>query len=415
MIDRALVVAGPIADVEAFEALVSEQRSQARRPLIRRGAVTPGRWRSKPALSSLRPLLRLLDRLPRRELRSTLPRIRRSHLESRTETVDGRLRLEYRFAAAGSLAVIRRLCRDVAAERPSLSFVIAAANSNGSDARSFLMSATGGEHYRLAPERRQIHVRRANREWAHISPRIASAEAAHAMLRETAARWDLRLAGVSSGKRPYRPAVDDSDWVFFKDVTKRRLVAVGPSAEIEWLIARARGDFRPPSRPGSPWRKRADLSFRALGQLLPRDVRPLDVPPELEHSWLQDIQSNGTLLRVRWGLDDDAWDSDEPFKRLLSELSNRYRETCLVECWEDPDALEAGGTLYWRGRAFRHVVSDTDQRRIMKEVYAQYGMTPDVGGDDEATADDEVDAALLERAETHWDSRVLRLFHRETP
>ena len=54
--------------------------------------------------------------------------------------------------------------------------------------------------------------------------------------------------------------------------------------------------------------------------------------------------------------------SDEPFKRLLLELSKRYRETCLVECWEDPDAFEAGGTLYWRGRAFRHAVSVTDQR-----------------------------------------------------
>ena len=50
----------------------------------------------------------------------------------------------------------------------------------------------------------------------------------------------------------------------------------------------------------------------------------------------------------------------------------------------------------------------------MKEIYAQYGMTPDVGGDDEGTADDEVDAALLERAETHWDSRVLRLLHRRS-
>ena len=363
MIDRALVVAGPIADVEAFEARASERRRQARRQPIRRGAVTPGRWRTKPALPSLRPLLRLLERLPRRELRSALLRIRGSRLESRMETIDGKLRLEYRFAAAGPFAAIRRLCRDVAAERPSLTFVIAGVNPNGSAARSFLVSATGGEHYRLPPERRQIHVRRANREWADISPRVASAVAADAILRETAARWDLRLAGVSSGKRPYRPAAEDSEPVFFRYVTKRRLVAVGPSAEIEWLIARARGDFRPPSQPGAPWRKRADLAFRALAQLLPRDVRPSEVPPELEHSWLQDVQSNGTLLRVRWRLDDDEWHSDEPFKRLLLELSKRYREICLVECWEDPDAFEAGGSLYWRGRAFRHAVSVTESRR----------------------------------------------------
>ena len=307
MINRALVVAGPIADVEAFEAMASERRPQAGRPLIRRGAVARVRWRTKPAMPSLRPLLRLLERLPRRELRSALPRIRGSRLESRMETIDGKLRLEYWFAAAGPFAAIRRLCRDVAAERPSLTFVIAGVNPNGSAARSFLVSATGGEHYRLPAERRQILVRRANRKWADISPRIASAEAADAILRETAARWDLRLAGVSSGKRPYRPAAEDSEPVFFRYVTKRRLVAVGPSAEIEWLIARARGDFRPPSQPGSPWRKRADLAFRALAELLPRDVRPSEVPPELEHSWLQDIQSNGTLLRARWGLDDDAW------------------------------------------------------------------------------------------------------------
>src|SRR5688572_31144274 len=128
MINRALVVAGPIADVEAFEATASERRPQARRRPIRRGAVTPGRWRSKPALSSLRPLLRLLERWPRRELRSALPRISGSRLESRMETIDGRLRLEYRFAAAGSFAAIRRLCRDVAAERPSLTFVTAGVN-----------------------------------------------------------------------------------------------------------------------------------------------------------------------------------------------------------------------------------------------------------------------------------------------
>jgi hypothetical protein len=183
------------------------------------------------------------------------------------ETIDGKLRLEYWFGAAGPLSAIRRLCRDVAAERPALTFVVARVDHNGSAARSFLISATGGEHYRLPAERREIHVRRANREWAHISPRIALAEAAHAILRETAARWDLRLAGVSSGKRPYRPAADDSDWVFFKYV---------------------------------------------------------------------------------------------------------------------------------------------------KDVYAEYGMSVDVGGDDESTADDEVDAALLERAETHWDSRVLRLFNRKS-
>ena len=41
-----------------------------------------------------------------------------------------------------------------------------------------------------------------------------------------------------------------------------------------------------------------------------------------------------------------------------------HREICVVECWEDPDVFEAGGSLYWRGRAFRHVVSVTESRRI---------------------------------------------------
>jgi hypothetical protein len=330
------------------------------------------------------------------------------------ETIDGKLRLEYWFAAAGPFSAIRRLCRDVTAERPALTFVLAEVNPNGSAAKSFLISQEGTEQYRLPAERRQIHVRRANREFADISPRIASAEAASAILHEAAARWDLRLAGVPSGKTPFRPAAEDSEPIFFRYVTKRRLVAVGPSAEIEWLIARARGVFRPPSRPGSPWRKRPDLAFRALAELLPWGVRRSEAPRELEHSWLQIVQSNRTLLRARWVLNDDAWDSDEPFKRLLLQLSRRYRETCLMQCWEDPDAFEAGSTLYWRGRAFRHAVSATDRQRIIREVYAQYGMTPDVGGDDEATADDEVDSALLERAERHWDSRVLRLLHRRS-
>ena len=47
-----------------------------------------------------------------------------------------------------------------------------------------------------------------------------------------------------------------------------------------------------------------------------------------------------------------------------------------MECWEDPDAFEAGSTLYWRGRAFRHAVSRTDTTRIMKDIFAQYGMIP---------------------------------------
>ena len=200
----------------------------------------------------------------------------------------GKLRLDSWFATAGPFSAIRRLCRDVAAGRPSLTFVIAAVNPNGSAARASLISATGGEHYRFPAERRRILVRRANRKWADISPRIASAEAVRAILRQTAARWDLRLAGVSSGKRPYRPAAENSEPVFFRYMTKRRLVAVGPSAEIEWLIARARGDFLPLSRPGSPWRERADLAFHALAELLPRDVRPSEVPPELEYrgSWI---------------------------------------------------------------------------------------------------------------------------------
>src|SRR5262245_61269754 len=120
MSNQALVVAGPTADVEAFEATASERRPQARRRPIGKGAITPDRWRTKPALPSLRPLLRLLERLRRRDLRSALPRIRRSRLESRMETIDGKLRLEYWFAVAGPLAAIRRLCREVAAERPSL-------------------------------------------------------------------------------------------------------------------------------------------------------------------------------------------------------------------------------------------------------------------------------------------------------
>ena len=102
MIDRALVVAGPIADVEAFEAMASERPARAGR-LLKSGAVVPDRWRAKPALPSLRPLLRLLEQSPRRELRAALPRITGSRLESRTATIDGKLRLEYWFGTTGGM------------------------------------------------------------------------------------------------------------------------------------------------------------------------------------------------------------------------------------------------------------------------------------------------------------------------
>jgi hypothetical protein len=194
MIYRALVVTGLIADVDAFEArMASERRPQAARPLAKKGAVTPNRWRTKSAIRSLRPLLRLLERLPRREPPPALPRISGSHLESRMETIDGKLRLEYSFAAAGPLVAIRL----VSGYRCGTAVPYVCHRRNKSPwfrRETFLMSATGGEQYRLPVERRQIHVRRAIREWRDISPRIASTEAADAILRETAARWDLRLA-----------------------------------------------------------------------------------------------------------------------------------------------------------------------------------------------------------------------------
>jgi hypothetical protein len=80
-----------------------------------------------------------------------------------------------------------------------------------------------------------------------------------------------------------------------------------------------------------------------------------------------------------------------------------------MACCEEPDTCEAGGTFVWRGRIAKHSVRRADHNRIMKSIYARYDMTPDVGGDGstEAMADHDVDMALLDQAESHWDSRIL--------
>ena len=80
--NRALVVAGPVADVEAFETAAG-----AGHPKAARGATDSIRqafkdWREKPRFS-LRTLLRLVDRIHRRELRAGLPRDKNPLLASR--------------------------------------------------------------------------------------------------------------------------------------------------------------------------------------------------------------------------------------------------------------------------------------------------------------------------------------------
>ena len=415
--NRALVVAGPISEVEVLEVAASAGFKPIRlsadsiRPV-------PQYWRERPKFS-LRSLLRFVEPTRRRRLRRELPREKSALVRSRLETLDGRLRLEYWFNAPGTISSIERLCRQIVTTQSSLSFVVVDLKSRLADGGACLVTAAGTIRYRLPSRRRTAHMRSAIRKWGHdqVGKRLALKEAADAMLQEVSRRWDVELAGERQAETPGGPVYEYVQRLFGPNPTNRRLLVAGPAPEVEWLIARARGRLRAPTRPGSPWRSRPDLSFRALAELLPGNIRPAVIPPEIERSWFDDIWAYRNVLRARWILTDYEWDDDVALEQLLVALSKRYREVCFTACWEQPDTFEAGGTFVWRGRIANHSVSRAEYSRIMRHVYARYDMTPDVGGDEttEATADHDVDMALLDQAESHWDGRILRIFERHTP
>jgi hypothetical protein len=196
----------------------------------------------------------------------------------------------------------------------------------------------------------------------------------------------------------------------------RRLAVAGPSSEVRWLVERARGRFGPPVRAESAWRPRSELSFRALADLLPFELRPPQIPAEIERVWLDSVwESRDGISQARWVLTDYVRPDDSLLQLLLAALSARYRNLCFTTAWEDPDTFEAGSTLIWRGHVRRRAVREAEMLRIRKEIYARWGLSPDDDDNpDEATAfsaDEDLDVALLDYVQRHWDNAVERVLH----
>jgi len=192
----------------------------------------------------------------------------------------------------------------------------------------------------------------------------------------------------------------------------RRLAVAGPSSEVRWLVERARGRLEPPVRDKSPWRPRSELSFRALADLLPFELRPPRIPEEIERVWLNDTWvSRDGMSQAHWGLTDYVWEDDELPIQLLTALSARYRNLCFIIGWEEPDTFEAGSALIWQGRVRRRKARLAEVNRIRKVIYARHGLSPDGdnGDKDESTADDDLDIALLDYAQREWDRELERL------
>ena len=194
--------------------------------------------------------------------------------------------------------------------------------------------------------------------------------------------------------------------------TFRRLTAAGPSSEVQWLVERARGRLGPPVRPGSAWRTRSELSVRALADLLPYDKRPPVIPEEIDRVWLYEVwESRDGMSQARWGLTDYVWGDDSLFVLLLAALSSRYKNLCFVTAWEDPDMFEAASALIWRGRVRRRPLYKAEYAWIKKTIYARYGLSPDDDDPDadESIADSDLDMAMLDYVQRHWDPQVQRI------
>ena len=125
--------------------------------------------------------------------------------------------------------------------------------------------------------------------------------------------------------------------------------------------------------------------------------------------WLQDIWvSRDGMSQAHWGLTDYVWPDDRLPRLLLAALSARYRSLCFIMAWEEPDTFEAGSALIWQGRVRkRGRLLDVD--RIRKMIYLRHGLSPDGDNDDESTANDDLDIALLDYVQREWDRELERL------
>jgi hypothetical protein len=194
-VNTALVAAGSQQEVEAFEDLarssLSIRRRSSDRSLEMFGTRTP---------LSLRSLMRAL-RPSRPQLRRRLPRERHVEAVSRLETIEGRVRLEWRFGLSGAVHPLEELLREFVRERDEFLFVLATIRKDFTGAKSSLISSAGVWWHRFPMERCKRVLRREQRFWRN-SETIALDEATSATLKMSAAHWDKYLADPTN--RPTR-------------------------------------------------------------------------------------------------------------------------------------------------------------------------------------------------------------------
>jgi len=195
-----------------------------------------------------------------------------------------------------------------------------------------------------------------------------------------------------------------------RNPTNRRLAVAGPSSEVRWLVERARGRLGPPVRAKSAWRPRFELSFRALADLLPFELRPPQIPEEIDLVQLHAVwESRKGMSLAQWDLTDDVWPDDKLAVQLLAALSERYRNLCFITVWEEPDTWEGGSTLIWRGRVRRRQARDAEVTRMVNVIWPKYGLSPDEDEDESGVAHGDVDDALLDQIQHEWDKELERL------
>jgi len=169
---------------------------------------------------------------------------------------------------------------------------------------------------------------------------------------------------------------------------------------------------------GNDWRPRSELSFRALADLLPLEERPALIPEEINRVWLDSLwESRDGMSQARWGLTDYIWPDNNHPESLVVALSKRYSTLCFITVWEDPDVFEAASALIWRGRVQRRTLREVEGDRIRKIIYARHGLSTDDDAEnpDESTANDDLDVALLDCVQRHWDTSLERLLRGLTP
>jgi hypothetical protein len=195
--------------------------------------------------------------------------------------------------------------------------------------------------------------------------------------------------------------------------TYRCIAAAGPAAEVEWMIERVRGPF---SRGSSKalWRPQLAFSIARLAELLPASQRPVNISDNIGASYSGDVWESAVgMMRAQWNFADQAFLDSDALECLLKRITERYPSVCWVSASEDPDTLEAQSELYWKGRVTRHVVPYREFKRLSREIYRRAGQPLEDDEDmNDPVADSFVDEALLDAAESFWDTRIERLLHR---